>query len=91
MREYLSSERLIERNNAKREKSVVTSVENGAGMDLEGILKMLRQERDLISEAIVALEKMDPEPPRRRRGRPPLRRTVQELETIETEAASPKS
>ena len=59
-------------------------------MDLEGILKMLRQERDLISEAIVALEKMDAEPPRRRRGRPPLRRPAQEPETVEAEAANPK-
>lgn len=59
-------------------------------MDLEGILKVLRQERDLISEAIVALEKMDPEPPRRRRGRPPLRRNGPEPATIESEAPSPE-
>ena len=58
-------------------------------MDLEGILRALRQERDFISDAIEALEKMEAEPPRRR-GRPPLRRAVQEPEAAPPEAASPK-
>ncbi len=58
-------------------------------MDLEGILRLLRQERDLISDAIEALEKMEAEPPRRR-GRPPLRRAVPELEVIQPKAVIPK-
>ncbi len=58
-------------------------------MDFEGILRVLRQERDLISDAIEALEKMEAEPPRRR-GRPPLRRVPQEPEAIPPRAATPK-